>query len=53
MVLPHVEIVSGEEPLIIKSNFCMIGYVILRRLTLALTVLNYILQVPGWNIGQK
>ena len=53
MIFTHVENVSGKEPFIIKSNFCKKGYVKLCRLTLAVTVLNYILQVPGWNIGQK
>jgi hypothetical protein len=53
MIFPQAENVSGEEPLIIKSNFCKIGYVTVCRRNLAVTVLNYVLQVPGWNIGQK
>jgi len=53
MIFHQAENVSGEKPLIIKSNFCKIGYITLCRLTLAVTVLNYILQVNGWNIGQK
>ena len=55
MIFPQMRVsVDVNWALLIHSLSAqsLVSYITLCRLTQAVTVLNYILQVPGWNIGQ-